>query len=135
MKAHNTIIRPPTPSTAYETTNHASWMPFNRVTLEQLYEAFIQSKLEYAAISWDNCSQELDNLLEGVHYRAATIISGAIHRLSHELVYKELGWECLRKSRRKLQLKNMYRMVSFEASSYQRWETIVNCVVKPIFIT
>ena len=77
----------------------------NRVTLGRLYVAFIWPKLEYAGICWDNCSQELDNLLKGVHYRTANIISGTIHRTSHELVYKEPGWECFRERRWKLQVK------------------------------
>ena len=73
----------------------------DRVTLERLYVAFIRSKLEYAAIVWDNCTQELSDLIENVHYRAGKIISGAIHRTSHEFVYHELGWDSLRERRHK----------------------------------
>ena len=51
--------------------------------------AFVWSKLEYANIVWDNCSNQLSDLLESVQYRAAKIISGAIHRTSHNIVYDD----------------------------------------------
>ena len=60
----------------------------DQVTLERLYIAFIGSKLEYAAIFWENCTQELSDLIESVQYRAGKIISGAIHQTSQDLVYK-----------------------------------------------
>ena len=56
-------------------------------TLNCLYVAFIGSKLEYAIIVWDSCTQELSDLIENAHYRAGKIVSGAIRRASKELVY------------------------------------------------
>ncbi len=68
----------------------------DRATLEKLYIAFVRSKLEYSCITWDNCSNQLSDMLENINYRAAKIISGAIHRTSHNIVYGELGWESLK---------------------------------------
>ncbi len=86
----------------------------DRATLEKLYFAFVRSKLEYANIVWDNCSKQLSDLLESVQYRAAKIISGAIHRTSHDIVYRELGWEYLEERRRKQRLKVMYKTIHGE---------------------
>ena len=73
----------------------------DRHTLNKLYIAFIRSKLEYANTVWDNCSNQLSEMLENVQYRAAKIVSGAIHRTSHCTVYDELGWETLKRRRKK----------------------------------
>ena len=48
--------------------------------------------LEYVAIVWDICAQELSDLIETVQYRDGHIVSGAIHRTSAKLIYTELGW-------------------------------------------
>ena len=49
-----------------------------RLTLDCPYSAFIRSKLEYAAIVWDSCTQELSDLIGNAQYRAGKSISGAI---------------------------------------------------------
>ena len=90
----------------------------DRNTLEKLYYAFIRSKLEYGNIVWDDCSQELIDLLEQVQYRASKIVSGAIHRTSHDFVYNELGWETLEQRRKKQRLKVFYKAVNKEAPLY-----------------
>ena len=55
----------------------------------------IQSKVEFANIVWDNCSIQARDMIERVQYRAAKIVSGAIHHTSHNVVYSELHWERL----------------------------------------
>ena len=42
----------------------------DRNTLEKLYFAFVRSKVEYACIVWDNCSESLSQILENIQYRA-----------------------------------------------------------------
>ena len=90
----------------------------DRVTLERLYYAFVRSKLEYGSIIWDNCTDQLSDLLESVQYRAAKIVSGGIHRVSHNIVYKELGWETLKERRRKQRLKVFYKAVKKDTPKY-----------------
>ena len=90
----------------------------DRQTLENLYVAFIRSKLEYASIVWDNCTEDLSDLVESVQYRAGKIISGAIARTSHNLLYAELGWEGLKARRQKQRLKLMYKIVHKDAPLY-----------------
>ena len=90
----------------------------DRQTLENLYVAFIRSKLEYASIVWDNCTEDLSDLVESVQYRAGKIISGAIARTSHNLLYAELGWESLKARRQKQRLKLMYKIVHKDAPLY-----------------
>ena len=90
----------------------------DRCTLEKLYFAFVRSKLEYANIIWDNCPKQLSDILENVQYRAAKIVSGAIHRTSHELVYNELGWEYLEERRKKQRLKTLFKTIHGETPIY-----------------
>ena len=90
----------------------------DRVTLERLYFAFVRSKLEYASIVWDNCSKYLSDLVESVQYRAGKIVSGAIQQTSHELLYKELGWERLEDRRKKQRLKVFYKTINGETPVY-----------------
>ena len=92
----------------------------DRVTLERLYIAFVRSKLEYANIVWDNCSKQMSDMLESVQYRAAKIISGAIHRTSHNIVYTELGWQTLEERRRRQRLRIMYKTIHGEAPLYMQ---------------
>ena len=90
----------------------------DRYTLEKLYKSFVRSKLEYANIIWDNCSKQMADLLESVQYRAAKIISGAINRTSHNIVYQEMGWETLGERRKRQRLKVMYKTMNHLAPSY-----------------
>ena len=90
----------------------------DRHTLEKLYVSFIRSKLEYASTVWDNCNQQLKDMVENVQYRAAKIISGATHRTSHKIVYKELGWEYLEERRKKQRLKVFYKIKNKTAPKY-----------------
>ena len=90
----------------------------DRKTLETLYFAFIRSKLEYACIVWDNCTKEQKDLVESVQYRAAKIVSGGIHRTSHDVLYNELGWETLEARRKKQRLSTFYKMTTNDAPSY-----------------
>ena len=90
----------------------------DRTTLERLYFAFVRSKLEYAACVWDNCPDDLSEIVERVQYRAAKIVSGAIHRTSKELVYHELGWDSLKERRKNIRLKTMYKTLHGEAPRY-----------------
>ena len=90
----------------------------DRNTLEKLYFAFVRSKLEYANIVWDNASSQLSDLLESVQYRAAKIVSGAIHRTSHNMVYSDLAWETLEDRRKKQRLKVFYKIAHSDAPIY-----------------
>ena len=90
----------------------------DRCTLEKLYNAFIRSKLEYANIVFDNCSEQQADLLENIQYRAAKIVSGAIHRVSHSVVYAELGWDSLKERRRKQRLKVFFKASNDETPAY-----------------
>ena len=83
----------------------------DRKSLEKFYFSYIRPKLEYSSIVWDNCPQYLLDLLEKVQIRAAKIISGAISRTSHALIYAELCWETLEERRKKQRLCTMYKVM------------------------
>jgi hypothetical protein len=90
----------------------------DRFTLEKLYNSYVRSKLEYGNIIWDNCTKQQSDLLESIHYRAAKIVSGAIHRTSHNIVFNELGWDSLGERRHKQRLKVFFKMGKSEAPQY-----------------
>ena len=90
----------------------------DRSTLEKLYVAFIRSKLHYGNIIWDNCPKHLSDLVESVQYRAGKVVSGAIHRTSHDLLYRELGWDRLEERRKKQRLKVLYKVIHGDAPVY-----------------
>ena len=60
----------------------------------------------------------MKELVENVQYRAAKIVSGGIHRTSHNILYNELGWETLAERRRKQSLKSFQKIVIGEAPAY-----------------
>ena len=90
----------------------------DRSTLERVYQSFVRSKLEYASIVWDNCTNEQRNQLEQVQYRAGKIVSGAINRTSKDLVYQELGWHSLDERRQVQRLKVFHKMFYGKAPLY-----------------
>ena len=98
----------------------------DRRSLEKLYFSYVRPKLEYACIVWDNCPIYLADLLDNVQIRAAKIISGAIARTSHALIYKELGWETLGERRKRQRLATMFRIINNQTPSYLRQPLPVN---------
>ena len=72
---------------------------FSRKTLETLYFSYILPAMEYCDILFDNCTAEEAALMDSVHYRAAKIVSGAIHRTPSKVVFLELGWKSLQNRR------------------------------------
>ena len=90
----------------------------DRNTLERVYQSFVRSKLEYASIVWDNCTNEQRNLLEQVQYRAGKIVSGAISRTSKDLVYQELGWHKLEERRHVQRLKVFHKIYNGKTPVY-----------------
>ena len=65
----------------------------DRKSLETIYESFIRSKLEYACIVWDDCSEQDHIALEKCQLRAARIVTGAKKGTSHDKLYTET--QCL----------------------------------------
>ena len=72
----------------YRGRTHMDCMP-----LRNWYsQAGTVSRVLYAAIVWDNSTQELSDLIKSVQHRAGKIISLATNQISQVLVHKELGW-------------------------------------------
>ena len=74
----------------------------DRRTLETIYETFIRSKLEYACIVWDDCSEQDCKALENCQLRAPRIVTGAKKDTSHEKLYCETQWSKLEEIRSNL---------------------------------
>ena len=63
-------------------------------------------------------NQPLLETIDRSIYRAAKIVSGAIHRTSKEIVYKELGWHSLSERRQIQRLKVFHKMINGKTPVY-----------------
>ena len=63
----------------------------DRRTLETIYESFIRSKLEYACIVWDDCSEWDSKAIENCQFGAARIATRAKKGTSNENLMKHSG--------------------------------------------
>ena len=68
-----------------------------RKTLDLLYKLTIRSVIDYGLIVWGTTlkQSELDRL-EGIQYKAAKLVTGALHLTSREKLNQELGWETIK---------------------------------------
>ena len=68
----------------------------SRQTLDVLYKTVVRSVIDYALpVYYKTLRQNELQRLENVQYRAAKIVSGALHLTSREKLNKELGWESI----------------------------------------
>ena len=68
----------------------------SRQTLDILYKIVVRSVIDYALpVYYKTLRQNELQRLENVQYRAAKIVSGALHLTSREKLNKELGWESI----------------------------------------
>ena len=67
-----------------------------RLTLVNIYKAFIRPHLNYGDIIYDNpCNEIFCSKIESVQYNVALAITRAIRGTSREKLYHELGFEYL----------------------------------------
>ena len=76
----------------------------DRKSLETIYESYVRSKMEYACIVWDDCSEQDHLALEKCQLRAARIVTGAKKRTSHIKLYSEIQWPRLHERRETFKL-------------------------------
>ena len=70
----------------------------NRKTLDVLYKVIVRSVIDYALPIYANTLKQTDLArLERVQYRAAKLVTGALHFTSKEKLNLELGWESIKK--------------------------------------
>ena len=68
----------------------------SRQTLDILYKIVVRSVIDYALpVYYKTLKQNELQRLENLQYRAAKIVSGALHLTSREKLNKELGWESI----------------------------------------
>ena len=66
----------------------------NRKTLDILYKVTVRSVIDYALPIYSNNLKQTELMqLERMQYRAAKLVTGALHFSSREKLNKELGWE------------------------------------------
>ena len=70
----------------------------NRKTLDLLYKVCVRSVIDYALPIYANTLNVTELArLERVQYRAAKLVTGALHFTSQEKLNIELGWETIKK--------------------------------------
>ncbi len=84
----------------------------DRPTLEKMYISFIRPILEYGNIIWANCQEHEKKEIEDVQLDAARVVTGAVRGTSHEVIYKDCGWETLEKRRERQQMCMLYKIVN-----------------------
>ena len=68
----------------------------NRQTLDLLYKLTVRSVIDYALpVYYKTLKQTEMSRLESLQYRAAKVVSGALHFTSKEKLNSELGWESI----------------------------------------
>ena len=69
-----------------------------RKTLDLLYKVTVRSVIDYALPIYANTFKQTElTRLECVQYRAARLVTGALHFTSMEKLNIELGWETMKK--------------------------------------
>ena len=84
----------------------------SRKSLEIMYKSFILPHFDYGDVIWDNCTQTLSNELEEIHLDALRTIVGTVRGTSHNLLYRESGFTCLKERRRRHKLILYFKIVN-----------------------
>ncbi len=90
----------------------------DRSTLISLYKSLIRPVMEYADVIWDGCSEYESNILEGVQYEAAHVVTGAIKGTSKGRLSNELCWKDLKTRRYLCKMFFLYIIVNHLTPSY-----------------
>lgn len=89
-----------------------------KFTLQKIYFTFIRPILEYAAIVWDNCTQQQSYSLEKIQLKAGRIVSGATKQVEIDKLYAELGWLKISERRSLEKLYLFFKMETGQAVLY-----------------
>ena len=92
----------------------------DRSTLISLYKSLIRPVMEYADVIWDGCSEYESNILEGIQYEAARVVTGAIKGTSKGRLLNELCWEDLKTRRYLHKMFFLYKIINLLTPSYLR---------------
>ena len=105
---------------AYRTLGILKRQKFNLDTrsLTKKYTSFVRPHLEYADITWGNCTVETQRALESIQIDACRIISGGTKLCSIQKLYDETGFETLQERRQKHRLCQMFKMTNGLAPFY-----------------
>lgn len=83
-----------------------------RKTLEILYKSLVRAKMEYADIVWDGCSQGESDVIEGLQYEAAKVITGVMKGTHRFSLLNETGLLKMSRRREMHKLIMFYKMVN-----------------------
>ena len=90
-----------------------------RKSLVTIYKAFLRPLIDYGDIIYDQPqNKSFSEKLEGVQYKAALAITGAIQGTSRDRIYQELGLESLKSRRWYKRLSCMFKIMNEHAPNY-----------------
>ena len=90
-----------------------------RKSLVTIYKAFLRPLIDYRDIIYEQPQNEsFAEKLEGVQYKAALAITGAIQGTSRDRIYQELGLESLKSRRWYKRLSCMFKIMNEHAPNY-----------------
>ena len=77
-----------------------------------MYKSFILPHLEFSDVVWDNCTQQQAEELEQIHLDALRTITGLVRGTSHQKLYTETGFTCLKERRKRHKTILYYKIVN-----------------------
>ena len=87
----------------------------SRKTLDLLYKVTVRSVIDYALPLYGNNLKQTELCrLEQLQYRAAKVVTGALHLTSREQLNDELGWETIKKRIEYLGLSIFHKIHCYE---------------------
>ena len=90
----------------------------NSQQMANYYKSAIRPLIEYAAVIFDNCSNN-DNLrLENVQRRAALVCTGAMKRTETVKLLSDLNWDTVKSRRNTAKLVLYYKIMNAKAPCY-----------------
>ena len=90
-----------------------------RKSLATIYKAFLRPLIDYGDIIYDQPqNKSFSEKLEGVQYKVALAITGAIQGTSRDRIYQELGLESLKSRRWYKRLSCMFKIMNEHAPNY-----------------
>ena len=90
----------------------------DRKSLEKVYFCFIRPILEYADITWDNCTQYQKDELDKIQHEAMRIVTGTTKLASIRDLYNETKWQTLESRRQKHKLIMFFKMFNHLSPTY-----------------
>ena len=83
-----------------------------------MYRSFILPHLEFSDVVWDNCTIKQAEDIEQIQLDALRTITGSVRGTSHQKLYTETGFTCLKERRQRHKTILYYKIVKGSVPTY-----------------